>query len=115
MGYPLNAENEKYYTSLTNDFYVNKKVVQENTIIQSKGLTNKIAGWVTHLMRRIEQGPVKGISIKLQEEERERRDNYVPAQSALERESVVVSDTMIQMIEDARVPVPPNYLQTEDT
>ena len=50
----------------------------EVAVIPSKKLRNKIAGFTTHLMRRIARGPVRGISFKLQEEERERKDNYVP-------------------------------------
>merc|ERR1712137_77408 len=50
---------EKYYMMLTLDFHTNKR------------LRNQIAGFITHLMKRIRAGPVRGISIKLQEEERE--------------------------------------------
>ena len=72
---------EKYYSKLTLDFQVNKKITEEVATVPSKRLRNKIAGFTTHLMKRIQKGPVRGISLKLQEEERERRMEFVPDQS----------------------------------
>eukprot|EP00798_Chlamydomonas_sp_ICE-L_P000615 gene615-2046_t len=86
---------EKYYGRLTQDFDTNKRVCAEVAIIQSKRLRNKISGFTTHLMKRIQRGPVRGISLKLQEEERERRLDFVPDESALNTSSIEVDrDTM---------------------
>merc|ERR1712196_413339 len=73
---------EKYYSKLTFDFQTNKKITEDVAVVQSKRMRNKIAGYVTHLMKRIQRGPVRGISLKLQEEERERRMDFEPETSA---------------------------------
>ncbi|KAI9093108.1 ribosomal protein S17e [Phlyctochytrium arcticum] len=83
---------EKYYPRLTLDFQTNKKIADEVAIIASKRLRNKIAGFTTHLMKRIQRGPVRGISFKLQEEERERKDQFVPEVSALAVESIEIDE-----------------------
>merc|ERR1711881_717393 len=88
---------EKYYTKLGLDFYVNARIVGEVAVIPTKRLQNQIAGFITHTMKRIQKGPVRGISIKLQEEERERRDNYVPERSALE-EALELDEATTEML-----------------
>ncbi|MFS7937782.1 40S ribosomal protein S17 [Helianthus anomalus] len=49
---------ERYYGKMTLDFHTNKKILEEVAIIPSKRLRNKIAGFSTHLMKRIQKGPV---------------------------------------------------------
>ena len=90
---------EKYYPRLTLDFDTNKRLVDEVAIIPSKRMRNKIAGFTTHLMKRIQRGPVRNISLKLQEEERERRMDFVPEVSALEQDFIEVDADTRDLLE----------------
>ena len=51
-----------------------------------------------HLMKRIQRGPGRGISLKLQEEERERRQDFVPDQSAVNTETIEVDRETLELL-----------------
>ena len=84
----------------------------KQAVVPSKRLRNKIAGFTTHLMKRIQKGPVRGISFKLQEEERERKDNYVPEVSALD---ITVNPLEIDPDTKARYMLVSSYARSFDT
>mmetsp|Transcript_18268 Transcript_18268/g.54299 ORF Transcript_18268/g.54299 Transcript_18268/m.54299 type:complete len:123 (-) Transcript_18268:44-412(-) len=90
---------EKYYSRLGVDFHTNKRITDEVAVVPSKRMRNKIAGFVTHLMKRIARGPVRGISLKLQEEERERRMDFVPEVSAIDQDFVEIDPDTKDMLD----------------
>jgi len=61
---------------------------------------------VQHLMKRISRGPVRGISLKLQEEERERRMDVVPDRSALDEDYIDVDADTKEMLKALNVNLP---------
>ena len=44
---------EKYFSKLTTDFHINKKILSDVGKVPTKRLRNKIAGFATHLIKRI--------------------------------------------------------------
>ncbi|XP_034499186.1 40S ribosomal protein S17-like [Ailuropoda melanoleuca] len=80
------------------NFHTNKYVCKEINIIPSNNLRDKIVGDVTHLMKWIKRGPGRGISIRLQEEERGRRKNCVPHVSAPDQETMEIDPDTKDML-----------------
>mmetsp|Transcript_12374 Transcript_12374/g.25135 ORF Transcript_12374/g.25135 Transcript_12374/m.25135 type:complete len:133 (+) Transcript_12374:65-463(+) len=101
---------ELHFPKLTYDFQINKKIADEVAEIPSKRLRNKIAGFTTHLMKRIAKGPVRGISLKLQEEERERRMEYVPERSEVDVDVIQVDPDTRDMLKELDMDKLPNIV-----
>jgi len=101
---------ESYFSKLTFDFQINKKIAEEVADIPSKRLRNKIAGFTTHLMKRIAKGPVRGISLKLQEEERERKMDFVPERSEVDTEVIQVDPDTRDMLKELDMDRLPNIV-----
>merc|ERR1711982_226115 len=77
----------------------NKRLIDEVAITPSKRMRNKIAGFTTHLMKRIAKGSVRNISLKLQVDERERRLDFVPEVSALEQATIEIDPDSRDLLE----------------
>merc|ERR1719387_894222 len=103
---------EKYYGKLTQDFHVNKRIIDNVAEIQTKRLRNKIAGFTTHLMKRIQKGPVRGFSLRLQEEERERRMEYVPERSEVDVDVIQVDPDTRDLLKELDMDKLPNITTT---
>ena len=56
-------------------------------------------------MKRIQRGPVRGISLKLQEEERERRLDFIPEVSALQKDVIDVDADSAAMLKAMNVTI----------
>jgi small subunit ribosomal protein S17e len=85
---------------MSTDFHYNKRVVDDVAVIPTKRIRNRIAGYATRLMRRIQNGPVRGISLKLQEEERERKMEYIPKESEFRLENTKIDEETKRMLEE---------------
>jgi len=83
---------------MSTDFHYNKRVCDDVALIPTKRIRNKVAGYATVLMKRIQKGPVRGISLKLQEEERERKMEFIPSESEFEVSKLRVDDETKAML-----------------
>ena len=91
---------EKFYPKMSLDFHYNKRVLDDVAVVPSKRIRNKIAGYASKLMKRIQKGPVRGISLKLQEEEREKRMDAGAKENFFREEDANIDEETHEMLKN---------------
>lgn len=89
---------EKYFTRVNVDFENNLAVVKDVTITQCIKTRNQVAGYLTHLYKRVIRGSTKGIYIKSHEQEKEKKESFIPKVGVLDAEKVVVDSVTYEMV-----------------
>lgn len=89
---------ERYFSRINTDFENNLSVVKDTTVTQNKKVRNQLAGYITHLYKRIQRGDVKGVYIKSHEQEKERKESFIPKVGILDAEKFVVDPVTFAMI-----------------
>ena len=64
---------EQHYNKVSSDFQHNKKMIEELGQFPSLAFRNRVAGYLTRLHSRLAKGPIKGVSLKMHEEAKERK------------------------------------------
>lgn len=94
---------EKYFSRVNVDFENNLSVVRDVTITQSKKTRNQLAGYLTHLYKRVQRGSAKGVYIKSHEQEKERKESFIPKVGVMDVEKVMVDPVTFTMIKEFEI------------
>ncbi|OQS53362.1 RPS17 [Ecytonucleospora hepatopenaei] len=94
---------ETYFSRINNDFVNNLALVKDVTHTQNKKTRNVLAGYITHLYKRILHNDVKGIHIKAHEEEKERKEAFIPKVGVLDTEKIMIDGVTKKMVEEYQI------------
>lgn len=99
---------ELYFSRLNKDFENNLSVVRDVIITPNRKTRNQIAGYATHIYKRVKNGDVKGIYIRSHEQEKEKRENLIPRVGVMDSEKIMVDPVTNSMIK--RYNIQGNYV-----
>ncbi|ORD95058.1 SSU ribosomal protein S17E [Enterospora canceri] len=103
---------EKYFSRCSVDFENNLALVKDVTVTQNKKTRNCVAGYITHLIKRIQKGEVKNVHIKAHEEEKERKESFIPSEGVMDVDKMDVDPITLRMLQDYGIMG--NYVAAED-